>query len=135
MKTHAAGRVALSTHRILVLLHYRHQFDSVTASEHTQMPFMARYDPFSPTPVHPLLNSSPDFGARNGTYRTRPIGDVVPQLSFRERNKRLKEYDDNKDQLIEVGIISPEDGIVTDQAVGVIVQPRVCREPAKQAHT
>jgi hypothetical protein len=66
------------------------------------MPFMARYDPFSPTLDHPLLNSSPDFGSRNGTFRNRAIGDFGSQSTFRERNKRLRELDDEKNQLIEV---------------------------------
>jgi hypothetical protein len=66
------------------------------------MPFMARYDPFSPQFDHPLLNSSPDYGSRNGTFRTRPIGDFGNRLNFRERNKRLREFDDEKNQLIEV---------------------------------
>ena len=72
------------------------------------MPDMARYDPFSP-PLpyeHPLLNSSPDYGARNDSFRNRPIGDVgvvSSNMSFRERNKRLKNLDAEKTQLIEVG--------------------------------
>jgi hypothetical protein len=66
------------------------------------MPFMNRYDPFSPTFAHPLLNSSPDYGARNGTFSNRPIGGFGGQMSFRERNKRLRDLDDEKNQLIEV---------------------------------
>ena len=69
------------------------------------MPDMARYDPFSPTCDHPLLNSSPDYGSRNGSFRNRPIGDigvVGTQMSFRERNKRLRSLDDEKNQLVEV---------------------------------
>ncbi|EXJ84530.1 hypothetical protein A1O3_05199 [Capronia epimyces CBS 606.96] len=65
---------------------------------------MARYDPFSPTFDHPLLNSSPDYGSRNGSFRNRPVGDigVVPsQMSFRERTKRLRSLEDDKNQLIE----------------------------------
>ncbi|EXJ94243.1 hypothetical protein A1O1_02636 [Capronia coronata CBS 617.96] len=65
---------------------------------------MARYDPFSPTFDHPLLNSSPDYGSRNGSFRNRPIGDigvVAPQMSFRERTKRLRSLEDEKNQLIE----------------------------------
>ncbi|KAJ4509760.1 hypothetical protein HRR83_006918 [Exophiala dermatitidis] len=66
---------------------------------------MARYDPFSPTFDHPLLNSSPDYGSRNGTFRNRPIGAdlgaIAPQLSFRERNKRLRGLEEEKNQLIE----------------------------------
>ncbi|KAI1611212.1 hypothetical protein EDD36DRAFT_315934 [Exophiala viscosa] len=69
------------------------------------MPDMARFDPFSPTFDHPLLNSSPDYGSRNGTF-IRPIGVGVgggldSQLSFRERNKRLRNLEDEKNQLIE----------------------------------
>lgn len=75
---------------------------SIQAQNRLQMPFMARYDPFSPQFDHPLLNSSPDYGSRNGTFRTRPIGDFGNQLTFRERNKRLREFDDEKNQLIEV---------------------------------
>lgn len=69
------------------------------------MPDMARYDPFSPTFDHPLLNSSPDYVSRNGSFRHRPIGDVGvvnSPMSFRERNKRLRSLDDEKYQLIEV---------------------------------
>jgi hypothetical protein len=70
------------------------------------MPDMARYDPFSPTCEHPLLNSSPDYGVRNGSFRGRgPVGDVGvvgAQVSFRERNKRLRSLDEEKNQLIEV---------------------------------
>lgn len=70
------------------------------------MPDMARFDPFSPTFDHPLLNSSPDYGSRNGSF-ARPIGVGVgvgldSQLSFRERNKRLRSLEDEKNQLIEV---------------------------------
>ncbi|KIX08216.1 uncharacterized protein Z518_02872 [Rhinocladiella mackenziei CBS 650.93] len=68
------------------------------------MPDMARYDPFSPTFDHPLLNSSPDYGSRNGSFRNRPIGDISivnSQMSFRERNKRLRSLEDEKNQLIE----------------------------------
>lgn len=69
------------------------------------MPDMARYDPFSPTFDHPLLNSSPDYGSRNGSFRTRPIGEIAivpPPMSFRERTKRLRSLEDEKNQLIEV---------------------------------
>lgn len=70
------------------------------------MPDMARYDPFSPACEHPLLNSSPDYASRNGSFRSRgPIGDISVlgnQMSFRERNKRLRSLDDEKNQLIEV---------------------------------
>jgi hypothetical protein len=70
------------------------------------MPFMARYDPFSPTMDHPLLNSSPDYSARNGSFRNRPIGDFNPRpTSFRERNKKLRDLEDEKNQLIEVSLI------------------------------
>ncbi|KAK7905751.1 hypothetical protein LTR67_000475 [Exophiala xenobiotica] len=65
---------------------------------------MARYDPFSPTFDHPLLNSSPDYGSRNGFRSSRAIGDVGvmdPHMSFRERNKRLRSLDDERNQLIE----------------------------------
>ncbi len=69
------------------------------------MPDMARYDPFSPSFDHPLLNSSsPDFD-RNGAFRNRAVGDlgvVRSQMSFRERSKRLKSLEDEKTQLIEV---------------------------------
>lgn len=70
------------------------------------MPFMnPRYDPFSPTLDHPLLNSSPDFGSRNGSIRNLPIGGFAPQPpqnSYRERHKRLKQHDYEKNQLIDV---------------------------------
>ncbi|KAK6381273.1 hypothetical protein LTS17_004330 [Exophiala oligosperma] len=65
---------------------------------------MARYDPFSPSFEHPLLNSSPDYGSRNGFRTSRAIGDiglVDSHMSFRERNKRLRNLDDEKNQLIE----------------------------------
>lgn len=70
------------------------------------MPFMARYDPFSPTLDHPLLNSSPDFSSRNGTFSNRqPFGALgaANNLSFRERIKRIQDIDAEKNQLIEVG--------------------------------
>jgi hypothetical protein len=73
------------------------------------MPDMARYDPFSPTFDHPLLNSSPDYAARTGSFRNRPIGGdigvVNPNMSFRERNKRIRNLEDEKNQLIEVRLI------------------------------
>jgi len=75
------------------------------ASWSSPMPDMARYDPFSPTFDHPLTNSSPDYGSRNGSFRTRPVSDfgaIGTPLSFRERNKRLRNLDDEKNQLIEV---------------------------------
>ncbi|OAG42448.1 hypothetical protein AYO21_03324 [Fonsecaea monophora] len=67
---------------------------------------MARYDPFSPTFDHPLLNSSPDYSSRNGSLRSsRPIGDmssaVTNPLSFRERNKRLRSFEEERNQMIE----------------------------------
>ncbi|OQU94390.1 hypothetical protein CLAIMM_00751 isoform 1 [Cladophialophora immunda] len=69
------------------------------------MPDMARYDPFSPTFDHPLLNSSPDYSSRNGSLRSsRPngdLGDVTNQMSFRERNKRLRSLETERNQLIE----------------------------------
>lgn len=74
------------------------------------MPDMARYDPFSPTFDHPLINSSPDYTSRNGSLRSgRAVGDlsgVTSQMSFRERNKRLKNLEDEKNQLIEVHLRS-----------------------------
>ena len=69
------------------------------------MPDMARYDPFSPTFDHPLINSSPDYGSRTTSFRNRVVGDlgaVGSQMSFRERNKRLRSLDEDKNQLIEV---------------------------------
>lgn len=71
------------------------------------MPDMARYDPFSPTFDHPLTNSSPDYGSRVTPFRTRPIGDMGTTgiySSFRERNKRLKNLDEEKNKLIEVTV-------------------------------
>ncbi|ETN41849.1 uncharacterized protein HMPREF1541_03788 [Cyphellophora europaea CBS 101466] len=62
---------------------------------------MARYDPFSPTFEHPLLNSSPDYGARSQPFRNGPIGALLTQTSYRERHKRLKDQDLEKNQLIE----------------------------------
>jgi hypothetical protein len=72
------------------------------------MPDMARYDPFSPTFDHPLINSSPDYGSRNGSFRsTRAIGDMNANgfsnpISFRERHKRIRSQEHEKNQLIEV---------------------------------
>jgi hypothetical protein len=66
------------------------------------MPFMARYDPFSPKFDHPLLNSSPDYGARRQLFGGGPISSFAPQASFRERHKKLKDHDEEKNQLIEV---------------------------------
>jgi hypothetical protein len=86
-----------------------HNFWPLTwLSSSVSMPDMARYDPFSPTFDHPLLNSSPDYASRNGSFRNRPIGDigvVNAQMSFRERNKRLRSLDDEKNQLIEVRML------------------------------
>ncbi|EXJ55639.1 hypothetical protein A1O7_08568 [Cladophialophora yegresii CBS 114405] len=66
---------------------------------------MARYDPFSPTFDHPLMNSSPDYASRNGSFRSsRAIGDlgaITGQISFRERHKRLRNLEEDKNQLIE----------------------------------
>ena len=75
---------------------------------------MAKYDPFSPTLDHPLLNSSPDYNTksngRNGSLRSRALGNgtfshgsFTTQLSYRERSKRLRDVEDEKQQLIEVG--------------------------------
>lgn len=70
------------------------------------MPDMARYDPFSPTFEHPLINSSPDYGSRNGSFRSsRAIGDLTSmtsQMSFRERFKRMRTFEEDKNSLIEV---------------------------------
>jgi hypothetical protein len=70
------------------------------------MPDMARYDPFSPTFDHPLINSSPDYASRNNSFRSGravgEIGSMVSQMSFRERHKRLRNLEDDKNQLIEV---------------------------------
>ena len=70
------------------------------------MPDMARYDPFSPTFEHPLINSSPDYTSRNGSFRSgRAIGDLgtmTGQMSFRERFKRLRNLEEDKNQIIEV---------------------------------
>lgn len=73
------------------------------------MPDMARFDPFSPTFDHPLLNSSPDYGSRTTPFRNRVVGEigpVNPQSSFRERNKRLRSLEDERNQLIDVIILS-----------------------------
>ncbi|RMZ77446.1 hypothetical protein DV738_g4421, partial [Chaetothyriales sp. CBS 135597] len=35
---------------------------------------MAHYDPFASSFDHPLINSSPDFSSRNGTFSNRPVG-------------------------------------------------------------
>ncbi len=70
------------------------------------MPDLARYDPFSPTFEHPLITSSPDYTSRNGSFRSsRAIGDmggITSQMSFRERHKRLRNLEEDKNQLIEV---------------------------------
>ena len=70
------------------------------------MPDMARYDPFSPTFDHPLINSSPDYASRNDSFRSsRAVGDlggVTTQMSLRERFKRLRNLEDEKNQLVEV---------------------------------
>lgn len=70
------------------------------------MPDMARFDPFSPTFDHPLLNSSPDYGSRTTSFRNRVVGDIGSvnpvQSSFRERNKRLRSLEDERTQLMEV---------------------------------
>lgn len=73
---------------------------------------MAKWDPFSPTLDHPLLNSSPDFtnpASRNGSLRARALGNgsfgngaFNGQMSYRERSKRLRDLEDEKQQLIEV---------------------------------
>lgn len=73
---------------------------------------MAKYDPFSPTLDHPLLNSSPDFtnpSSRNGSLRARVLGNGTfnsgafsGQMSFRERSKRIRDIEDEKQQLIDV---------------------------------
>lgn len=75
---------------------------------------MARYDPFSPTFDHPLLNSSPDYGTRNQAFRNGPIGALMPQASFRERHKKLKDQDFEKNQLIEVHNFQSPPSIITD---------------------
>ncbi|KAJ9613484.1 hypothetical protein H2200_003426 [Cladophialophora chaetospira] len=66
---------------------------------------MARYDPFSPTFEHPLINSSPDYTSRNGSFRSsRAIGDlstITAQMSFRERFKRIRSLEEDKNQIIE----------------------------------
>lgn len=69
------------------------------------MSAMARCDPFSPTFDHPLLNSSPEYDCPTNAFRTRPIGSIRTQNSFRERSKCLKNIEDEKNQLIEVGIV------------------------------
>jgi hypothetical protein len=70
------------------------------------MPDMARFDPFSPTMDHPMLNSSPDYGSRNSSFRTRAIGSdigiITPQMSFRDRDKRLRTLEKEKNDLMEV---------------------------------
>jgi hypothetical protein len=81
------------------------------------MPFMARYDPFSPTlEQHPLLNSSPDFTSRNGSVRNGfppglPIGGLSQHSTFpmqttlRERHKRIKQQEYERNQLIDVRLL------------------------------
>ena len=58
---------------------------------------------FSPTLSHPLLDSSPDYAARNDSFRRRSAvgngrfhrkGSFGVPWSLRERSKKLKEADD-----------------------------------------
>ena len=89
------------------------QCDRTEPRPFSGMPFMARYDPFSPTMDHPLLNSSPDYtksNGRNGSLRSRALGNgtfshgsFTTQLTYRERSRRLRDVEDEKQQLIEVG--------------------------------
>ena len=82
------------------------------------MPDMARYDPFSPTFEHPLINSSPDYASRNGSFRSsRAIGDlsaITSQMSFRERLKRLRHLEEDKNQFIEA--CHPTGALTADKA-------------------
>lgn len=73
----------------------------------------ARYDAFEAfskdfddRPGDLFMNSSPDYSTpRNGSLRSRPIGDMTGNSSFRERSRRLIDVENEKNQLIEVSSV------------------------------